>query len=365
MAQALRLAAKGLGRTSPNPMVGALVLSRGRIVGRGYHHKAGEPHAEILALHEAGAHARGATLYVTLEPCSHLRKRTPPCVPAVIRSGVRRVVIAMLDPNPRVKGRGVRALRRSGLQVEVGCGRLEAEALNRVYAHWIRTGRPFVTLKAAMTLDGKIATTTGDSKWITGETARRHVHNLRRLADAILVGVETVLKDDPSLTARVSTSASKLTGRQPLRVVLDSNLRLPLTARVLSNLKSARTLIATTARAPVTKRRQVEATGAEVLVLPDRQGRVSLPALLFQLGRRQISNLLVEGGSEVNASFWRSSLVDHVMLYVSTRILGGQDAKGLIGGQGPRRLAGATLLDNLQIHQLGHDLLIEGTPRKS
>ena len=365
MALALRLAAKGGSGTSPNPMVGALVVSKGKIVGQGYHRQAGGPHAEVLALRQAGPRAQGATLYVTLEPCSHRRKRTAPCTPLLVQSGLRRVVVAMVDPNPRVKGRGIRQLRRSGLRVEVGCGRAEAEALNNIYCHWMRTRRPFVILKAAMTLDGKIATATGESKWITGETARRHVHTLRRQVDAILVGVETVIQDNPSLTARLSAFSPRLAARQPLRVVMDSRLRLPLTARVLDNLKATKTLIATTAQAPITKRRRLEARGAEVWVLPKQQGRVSLSQLLSRLGRRQISSLLIEGGSEVNASVWRASLADHVMLYVSPRILGGQDAKSLIGGRGPRHLAHATMLHDLQIHRVDGDLLIEGTPRKS
>ncbi len=365
MTLALRLAAKGWGRTSPNPTVGALVVSNGRIVGRGYHHRAGGPHAEVLALRQAGLRARRATLYVTLEPCSHTNKRTPPCLPLLVQSGLRRVVVAMTDPNPLVQGRGVRRLRRAGLLVALGCGRAEAEALNRMYCHWMKTGRPFVILKAAMTLDGKIATATGESKWITGETARRHVHALRRQVDAVLVGIETIIQDNPSLTARTSASSSRLAARQPLRVVVDSRLRLPLTARVLDNVEAAKTLVATTKRASVHKRRQLEARGAEVWVLPERQGQVSLSHLLSRLGNRHISSLLIEGGSEVNASIWRDSLADHVMLYVSPRILGGQDSRSLIGGRGPRHLAHAAVLDHLQIHHAGDDLLIEGTPRKS
>lgn len=365
MTLALRLAAKGRGRTSPNPMVGAVVVSKGKIVGRGYHRQVGGPHAEVLALQQAGPRAKDATLYVTLEPCSHTGKRTAPCTPLLIQSRLRRVVVAMVDPNPCVKGRGIRALQRAGLNVKLGCGRAEAEELNPIYCHWMQTGLPFVILKAAMTLDGKIATATGESKWITGDIARRHVHTLRRQVDAILVGVGTVIQDNPSLTARVSAFSRRLAGRQPLRVVVDSHLRLPLTARVLTNLEAARTLIATTKFARINKRRQLEARGAEVWVLPERQGRVSLSHLLSRLGHRHISNLLVEGGSEVNASIWRASLADHVMLYVTPRILGGQDAKSLVGGQGPRHLAQATMLDHLQIHHAGTDLLIEGTPRKS
>ena len=230
MTLALRLAAKGRGRTSPNPMVGAVVVAAGRILGQGYHQRAGGPHAEVLALRQAGRRAAGATLYVTLEPCGHTGKRTPPCVPLILESGIRRVVVAQLDPNPLVSGRGIRALRAAGLRVEIGCGARQARRLNAVYSHWMRTGRPFVIMKAGMTLDGKIATASGESRWITGEAARRDAHRLRSRVDAVLVGIGTVLRDDPALTARVSDQPR----RQPIRIVLDSRLRIPLKARVLS-----------------------------------------------------------------------------------------------------------------------------------
>src|SRR4051794_3983927 len=226
MLRALRLAEKGRGKTSPNPMVGALVVSNGRVVGQGYHHVAGGPHAEVLALQQAGRRAKDATLYVTLEPCRHLNKRTPPCVPAIIRAGIRQVVIAMVDTNPQVRSRGIAQLRRAGLSVTIGIGRHEAERLNRAYSHWARTQRPFVTLKAGMTLDGQIATEAGDSKWITSRASRQDVHRLRAQADAVLVGIGTVLKDDPSLTARRPPSLRKLAAKQPLRVVVDSRLRI-------------------------------------------------------------------------------------------------------------------------------------------
>ncbi len=363
MTLALRLAARGRGRTSPNPMVGAVVVSRGRIVGRAYHRKAGGPHAEVLALRQAGRRARGGTLYVTLEPCSHTDKRTPPCVPLVIASQVRRVVVAMVDPNPQVNGRGIRKLRQAGIRVDVGCCREQAETLNEVYRHWIDTGRPFVILKAGMTLDGQIATASGEAKWITGDAARRHVHRLRSRVDAIMVGIGTILRDDPELTARIGGRADRLADRQPLRVVADSRLRLPLHARVASIRGGVPTLVATTTAAPRRKLAQLEARGIDVLTLPGRAGRVPLPALLSALARRGITSLLLEGGSELNASALRAGLVDRVMLYVAPRLLGGRNAIGLIGGLSPTRLEDAVALERLRIRKIGDDMLVQGDVR--
>lgn len=358
MTEALRLAAKGRGKTSPNPMVGALVVAKGHIVGRGYHHGPGQPHAEILALRRAGRRAKGATLYVTLEPCSHLTKRTPPCVPAVIESRVGRVVVAMVDPNPSVKGRGVAQLRRAGLVVTVGIAREVAEHVNRVYVHWITTGRPYVILKAGMTLDGKIATARGESRWITGAKARQEVHQLRQTVDAILVGSGTVLRDDPSLTARVSDRSLTLAARQPLRVIADSRLRVPPSAKVLSKL--ARTLIATTTKASRAKVRMIEQRGAEVVTLPAVRGRLALPALLAHLGKRAVTSVLIEGGSTLNAAALRAKLVNHVVLYMAPTLMGGQDARAVIGDRSPRRLAQSMKLRNVTVRRLGDDVVVEG-----
>jgi diaminohydroxyphosphoribosylaminopyrimidine deaminase/5-amino-6-(5-phosphoribosylamino)uracil reductase len=302
MTLALRLAAKGRGKTSPNPMVGALVVRNDRIVGRGYHRGPGQPHAEILALKQAGRRARGATMYVTLEPCCHLLKRTPPCVPAVVQSGVRQVVVAMTDPNPMVKGRGIAALRRAGIMVTTGIAREEAAQLNRAYLHWMRTGRPYVTLKAGMTLDGKVATTTGESQWITGPRARQDAHRLRSQVDAVIVGVGTVLKDNPMLTVRLAARSSRPIPRQPLRVVLDSTLRTPPHSTVCAMQDRAKSVIVTTNRAPLSRRSLFERTGVEVVSVLAKQGRVSLPALMTMLGRRGITSVLIEGGSTVNAA---------------------------------------------------------------
>ncbi|UVT17885.1 MAG: bifunctional diaminohydroxyphosphoribosylaminopyrimidine deaminase/5-amino-6-(5-phosphoribosylamino)uracil reductase RibD [Nitrospira sp.] len=360
MTLALRLAAKGRGTASPNPMVGALVVRQGRIIGQGFHLRPGTPHAEILALRQAGHRARGATLYVTLEPCCHLKKRTPPCVPEIVRSGVRRVVIAMHDPNPSVKGRGIKQLRQSGMSLTIGVARLEAEELNKAYCHFMKTGRPYVMLKAGMTLDGKLATATGESRWMTGVTSRREAHQLRRDADAVLVGVGTVLADDPSLTARIGTKFETLAARQPLRIVVDSRLRTPLKARILTQQDRAKTVIATTAAAPRARRSAFEKKGLEVLILPAVRGRVSLPVLLTRLGRRGMMSVLVEGGGEVNAAMLRGKLVDHIRFYVAPVLLGGQDAKGIIGGKSPARLAGAIKLRHMVTRSVGDDIVVEG-----
>jgi diaminohydroxyphosphoribosylaminopyrimidine deaminase/5-amino-6-(5-phosphoribosylamino)uracil reductase len=360
MTLALRLAAKGRGKTSPNPMVGALVVKNGRIVGRGYHHGPGQPHAEILALNQAGRRANGATLYVTLEPCCHLLKRTPPCVPAVVQSGVRQTVVAMTDPNPSVKGRGIAALRRSGIRVTTSVAQKEAAHLNREYLHWVTTGRPYVILKAGMTLDGKVATAKGESRWITGPRARQDAHRLRSHVDAVVVGVGTVLKDNPTLTARLSDSPLKLAPRQPLRVVLDSKLRTLPTARVCAEQDRAKTLIVTTSRASRSRHRLFELAGVEVVSLALKNRRVSLPALMRMLGKRRITSVLIEGGSTVNAAALRAKLVNHVVLYLAPILMGGQDAKAVIGDRSPQRLAQALRLRNVTVRRIGKDLVVEG-----
>ena len=360
MSRALRLAAMGRGTTSPNPVVGAVVVKNGRIIGQGYHRHPGQPHAEILALRQAGTRAQGATLYVTLEPCCHLNKRTPPCVPAVIRSGLRRVVVAMCDPNPLVKRRGVAALRRAGLSVTIGVGRREAENLNRTYSHWVQTKRPYVIMKSGMTLDGKIATASGESRWITSIQSRREVHQLRGQVDGVLVGLGTVLSDNPSLMARTGAQLDMLATRQPLRIIVDSHLRIPLNAQVLSRQNEARTIVVTTGSAPVARRSALQKKGIDTITLPAVHGRVSLPALLKELGRRGIMSLLVEGGGNMNAAMLKAKLVHHVLLYITPALLGGDDAKGVIGGKSPARLTQALKLRQIRIRSVGGDVVVEG-----
>ena len=361
MNQALRLAARGRGTVRPNPMVGAVVVANGSVVGSGYHKRAGGPHAEIVALRQARARSRDATLYTTLEPCCHTDKRTPPCVPEILQAGIRRVVVAMRDPNPQVAGRGIRQLRRAGVAVDVGCLGHEAATLNEVYLHWIQTGRPFVVLKAAMTLDGKIATAIGESQWITGTKARAHVHQLRSQFDVIAVGAETVLKDDPQLTVRVSVGKRSSPGiRQPVRLVFDSRLRIPFGARVLQGIEQAPTFIATTNMAGHRKVERLRKMGVQVLVLPRKGTRVSLGKCLQALGNMGVTSMLVEGGGELNAGFLREGLVNRVHLYVAPALLGGQKTKGLLGGRSPRRLAETVPVSNLSIQSLGEDVFITG-----
>ena len=359
MALALRLAAKGRGHTSPNPMVGAVVVSRGELVGQGSHRKTGGPHAEVIALSQAGSRAKGGTLYVTLEPCSHLKKRTPPCVPLVITSGVRRVVVAMVDPNPQVRGRGIAQLKKAGLQVDVGCCEAEALQLNETYIHWVQTGRPFTIVKAGMTLDGQIATAGGESQWVTGEAARMQAHRLRADVDAVLVGIGTVLRDDPRLTARTGGDPVRLAARQPLRIVVDSRLRIPLKAAVLQQQQDAHTVIATTSAASPKKVELLRRRGIDVLILPRVGKRVSLPALWTRLGQLGVTNLVVEGGSDLNAAVLHAGLSQRLMCFVAPLLLGGQDAKGLVGGLSPRRLRDAVPLKNLRIEPVGRDMLIQ------
>lgn len=353
MRMALRLAAKGLGRTSPNPAVGAVLVKNGEVIATGWHRKAGSPHAEAVALQRAGERAAGATLYVTLEPCSHTNKRTPPCSLAVIRSGVARVVAAMIDPNPQVSGGGLRHLKARGIDVTTGVLEAEARKQNEAFIKHITTGLPFVTLKAAQTLDGKIATASGESKWITGEPARRESHVLRNVNDAILVGINTVLSDDPSLTCRLPR------GRDPVRVVVDSGLRIPLTAAVLSGPSAARTIIATLAGASKRKAARLQAAGAEVLIVRERGGRVDLRDLMKKLGRKEMNSVLIEGGSEINASALKAGVVDKAVFFVAPLIMTGADSRCSVGGRSPSRLAGAVRTRDLSVRFAGRDMIIE------
>lgn len=362
MKRALFLAGKGKGTVNPNPLVGAVVVNHGHIVGQAYHRKPGEPHAEILALHRAGPKARGGVLYVTLEPCVHTRKRTPPCLPLLLQAGLKRVCIAMIDPNPQVCGRGVQALMRGGIAVATGLCESDAQRLNEVYVHWMTWGRPMVTLKSAMTLDGKIATSTGQSRWVTGTASRKDVQKVRTLVDAILVGVGTVLRDNPSLSARGGQlESSKRVGRQPVRVILDSRLRTPLSSNVCRWTVEQPTIFCTTSRAPQNTIQEFQRRGVEVWVLPRASGGVSLRACLRKLGQKGLLSVLIEGGSTVNATAVREKVVDYVRLYLSPKFLGGQDAKSLIGGPSPKSLNRVQLLEDVNVRRLGQDFLFTGT----
>ena len=358
MSVALRLARRGLGRTNPNPMVGALVVRGGRVVGRGFHQRAGAPHAEVLALRQAGRRAHGSTLYVTLEPCAHTG-RTPPCVDAVIASGVARVVAAMRDPDPRTNGRGLRRLRAAGIRVIEGVLRREAEQLNEVFCTYMKHRRPFVSVKVAQSLDGKIATSAGRSRWISGGAARAFVHRLRSQVDAVLVGVNTVLADDPLLTAR---GPAARTLHPLLRIVVDGSLRTPPTARLLTQQPSS-VLIATTSNVSSTKARRLAARGAEVVRFPVRHGGVDLRALCRWLARRDITHLLIEGGGDVIASALADRLVDRLHLIQAPIVIGGRRAPSSVGGEGVASLARAVRLASPQWRRLGQDWLIEGRPQ--
>ncbi len=358
MSLALRLAWKAKGRTSPNPMVGAVVVKNGKVIAKGYHQKAGGPHAEAIALRKAGTAARGATLYVTLEPCSHTNKRTPPCSPLVISSGVKRVVIAMIDPNPQVSGRGVKALRKAGIAVFTGVLEAEARKLNEAFIKYMSTGMPFVTLKIAQTLDGRIATSRGESKWITGEEARREGHRLRDANDAILVGVNTVLNDDPSLTTRIPG------GRDPLRVVVDSTLRIPIKAKVLAQRSAATTMIATLMTAKADRFHRLLERGAEILITRSARKRVDLADLMRMLTTFGITSVLIEGGAEVNASALGAGIVDKVVLFVAPTLMTGKDSLCSVGGTSPVKLAHAVQLRDIAVRRVGMDLMVEGYVQK-
>ncbi len=396
MRRALRLAETARGRTSPNPLVGAVVLDReGRLAGEGFHRRPGEPHAEVEALRAAGERARGGTLYVTLEPCNH-HGRTPPCTEAIVAAGVARVVVAWRDPNRHVRGGGIERLQAAGLSVEAGVLEAEAARQNAAYARLVTTGRPLVTLKLAASLDGRIATASGESRWITGEAARRFVHELRDAADAVAVGVATVLADDPQLTARVAPrgrlAARLAIPKRPLwRVVVDPTLRLPEEARVLVPTPSARTLVACGPDVSPDRRARLEAAGVSVVSLPrlpeapaaadplrprgatgppeepaargypaPPHGRLDLGALLDQLGRREVADLLVEGGAELAGALLDQRLVDRIAFFYAPILIGGRAARGMIGGAGAPSIDAAARVVRIRRRRFGDDLLVEG-----
>lgn len=357
MQRALQLARKAQGRTSPNPPVGAVVVKDGVVIGEGYTQPAGSWHAEVMALREAGEAACGATLYVTLEPCCHFG-RTPPCTKTIIEAGVGEVHAAIVDPNPLVSGKGLSELEAAGIRVVVGEGEYEAKKVIEGFTKYICTGLPFFILKWAMTVDGKIATQTGDSRWITGEAARALVHDLRDISDAIVVGVNTVIADDPQLTVRVATGRAH---RQhgPLRVVVDSAGRLPLNAKVLTEMANE-TLIVTTSRCEAARREAISKYGAEVVVLPEQGGRVDLIALARFLASRGIVNVLVEGGGMLSASIIEQKLADKLFAFVAPKIVGGTSAPGPVGGTGISSIDCAVRLERCSFEKVGEDFLIVG-----
>ena len=353
MQEALRLARNAAGRTSPNPLVGAVIVREGRIVGAGWHRKAGTPHAEIHALNMAGNLAKDATLYVTLEPCSHYG-RTGPCAEAVVKAGIKRVVIGMGDPNPKVAGKGIAILERAGIEVRCGVLEDEARALNEVFLKWIATQKPFVVLKTAMSLDGKIATHTGKSQWITGEAARQRVHEYRDTYDGIMVGIGTVLADNPSLTARLPDGQ----GKNPVRIVVDSKARTPLDANLVTD-GAALTIIAVTAKAPQERVQALKDKGVAIMVAGDGE-QVDMNLLMQKLGEMEICSVFVEGGGQVNFSLLKAGLVDKVHAFIAPKLIGGREALTPVEGAGFAELTEAVELERTTVETIGQDILLTG-----
>ncbi len=348
MELALKLAEKGKGNVSPNPLVGALIVKRGRIVGRGWHKKCGEAHAEVCALKEASKKAKHSIMYVTLEPCSHWG-RTPPCTEQIVEAGVREVVIGMKDPNPLING--YHELKFRGIKTRIGILEEECKRLNEPYAKWIKTKKPFVVVKAAMSLDGQIATRTGDSKYITGREACKFVHELRAGYDAVMVGANTVIKDNPQLTVRL------VKGRNPIKIVVDSKLRIPMNANIIKN-EPAKLIIVTSKKAPKAKIKQLMHRMVHVLVVDMVNGKIDLKELMKELGKREICSILIEGGAELNAEVIRSGIADKVLFFISPQFIG----KGLsaLGDLGIAKVDKSIKLKKLDYKKIGEDILIEG-----
>jgi diaminohydroxyphosphoribosylaminopyrimidine deaminase/5-amino-6-(5-phosphoribosylamino)uracil reductase len=349
---ALKLALKAKGKTGPNPMVGALVVKNNRIVGRGYHEKAGLPHAEIIALEQAGKSAKGATLYVTLEPCTHFGK-TPPCVDRIIRSGIKEVIVGMLDPNPLNNGRGIQILKTHKIKVRLGLLEDKLKRLNEFFIKYITKKIPYVTVKVAQSLDGKIATKSGDSKWITSDKARVYAHGIRRDYDAIMVGVNTILRDNPKLDAWFSK-------KQPIKIVVDSQLSIPQDANIF--LKNSQVIIVTLLTRPgqETENRKILAGKAKILDVKEKAGQINLKDMLKRLAQLGISSVLVEGGGTLIGSLFDEGLVDKILFFISPKIIGGKEAISSVMGRGPARIDKAIKLRDIKLKHIGEDFLVEG-----
>lgn len=353
MRLAMQLAGNAIGRTSPNPLVGAVIVKDNRVVGCGWHRKAGTPHAEVHALNQAGELAQGADVYVTLEPCAHYGK-TPPCAKALVEAKVKNVYGGLLDVNPKVAGKGFKILEDAGIHVEYGFLQDELRKQNEVFFKWIEHKKPFVVLKVAMTLDGKIATATGQSKWITNETSRAYGYKLRDIYDGIMVGINTVIEDNPMLTARVDG------GKNPIRIVVDSSLKIDINANVVQD-KSAKTIIATTDKADKDKILKLQAQDVDVIVVDkDENDKVDIEKLLDILGQQNICSILVEGGATLSGSFVAKKLVDKVYFFIAPKIIGGKEAKTPVAGTGILNLQEALALKDIQIEKLEEDILIIG-----
>jgi diaminohydroxyphosphoribosylaminopyrimidine deaminase/5-amino-6-(5-phosphoribosylamino)uracil reductase len=355
MRLAKRLALRGRGNTSPNPMVGAVVVKNNRIVGRGFHERAGLPHAEALALDDAGRQAKGAALYVTLEPCTHFG-RTPPCVDKIIKSGIKKVIVGMVDPNPLNNGKGVSLLRQNKIKVEVGIMEDELKSLNKAFIKYITKKIPFVTVKAAQSLDGKIATKAGDSKWITSDKSRAFSHRLRREFDAVMVGVNTVLRDNPKLDAWFSR-------RQPVKIIVDSQLSVPVNANIFSGLNKVILVTLPAGRGQETENRRELAAKAEILEVKEKAGQINLKGMMRKLAQRGITNILVEGGGSLIGSLFDEGLVDRALFFISPKIIGGKEAITSVMGNGIVRIDKAVKLKDIKLRHFADDIMIEGNIR--
>ncbi len=355
MNRALDLAQQALGRTSPNPMVGALILKDNEVVGEGFHRAAGEPHAEVVALQAAGERAHGGTLFVTLEPCCH-EGRTPPCAPAVVKAGIKKVVCAMLDPNPLVAGKGVALLRGAKIETHVGLLEKEARKLNEAFLSHHILHRPFIQLKWAMTLDGRIATHTGHSRWISNEESRRHVHHLRAQVDGIIVGIGTIIADNPQLNIRLDGYE----GPQPRRIIVDGSLRIPLQAKCLKECPPDHVIIATTESGHRDKIAKLRDAGHEILVFPGRRGILDLRQFIAELYKYNVQSLLCEGGSTLNGALLDAQLVDKVMTFIAPKLVGGNEPKTPVTGWGVQFMSQAIVLEEQEVRLFGDDICIEG-----
>jgi diaminohydroxyphosphoribosylaminopyrimidine deaminase / 5-amino-6-(5-phosphoribosylamino)uracil reductase len=355
MHMALELAEQGQGHVSPNPLVGAVVVKNGTVIGRGWHQALGGPHAEVHAIDDAGQAARGATLYVTLEPCNH-QGRTPPCTQKILSAGIGRVVVAMADPNPDVAGGGNAYLQAQGIEVVSGVAETDARRLNESFIKFVRTKRPFVILKMAATLDGRIATRTGDARWVTGPAARAHVHRLRHAMDAIMVGVGTVVADDPQLTARLENDP----GVDPMRIVLDTRLRMPDNSRMLNQASGAETWLVCGAQAAHADKARLTAKGARLLEMPLEADRIDMTALMTRLGEMGVASVLIEGGAQVAAAALKSGVVDKILFFYAPKILGGDDGVPMCRGKGPDRMRASLPLTNVDVTRVGEDILVSG-----
>ena len=354
MKMALDLAQKGQGYTSPNPMVGAVVVKDGKVEGKGYHQSIGLAHAEVNAIEDAGSQTKGATLYVNLEPCNHTG-RTPPCTRKILEAGITRVVVAMQDPNTKAGG-GAVFLKEHGIEVRIGVCEGPAKILNEAFVKYVHTKRPFVLLKCAATLDGRIATRSGDSRWVTGEKARKFVHQLRHAADAILVGVGTIHADDPSLTTRLDSDNS----RDPVRIVLDTHLSISPGARILQLDSNSDTILVTGNGVAENKKRAVDKKGVRLIELPVNNDGIEMQALLDRIGQMGITSLLVEGGSRIIASAFSSGIVDKVLFFYAPKILGGDDGIPICQGPGPELMKDCIRVKNIRVRRFDDDVMIEG-----